>query len=219
MVIDHIFIFSQAQGAEADQLIDFGLTEGSHRVHPGQGTTNRKFYFENFFLEILWVHNEDEMRSSLTEPTKLWKRAQLPSDDSPHQDARFGLCLVNTVATDTIFESSQIYQPAFLPEEMHIDFVAHETAPHLPWTFRLPMKGNTQPKNEPLTHSNYLKRLTKATFGGDPAQMDQEFTRQFDHSAMVNFTAHARPHLWLEFDQHQQGKSQDFEDLGLTIFY
>lgn len=48
MEVDHIFIFSNNQGREADELINFGLTEGSNRVHPGQGTRNRKFYFEIF---------------------------------------------------------------------------------------------------------------------------------------------------------------------------
>jgi len=72
MEIDHIFIFSKNDGKEADKLVEFGLTEGSNRIHPGQGTTNRKFYFENFFLEVLWVIDETEIRSDLTSKTKLW---------------------------------------------------------------------------------------------------------------------------------------------------
>ena len=55
MEINHIILFSKMQGQEADELHNFGLTEGSHRIHPGQGTRNRKFYFANFFLEIVWV--------------------------------------------------------------------------------------------------------------------------------------------------------------------
>src|SRR4051794_34154336 len=58
MDIDHIFIFTDNKGRIADELVSFGLTEGSSRVHQGQGTTNRTFSFENFFLEIVWVHNE-----------------------------------------------------------------------------------------------------------------------------------------------------------------
>ena len=58
MQIDHIFCFTDAPQAAAEELLAFGLTEGSNRVHPGQGTANRKFYFENFFLEILWLQDE-----------------------------------------------------------------------------------------------------------------------------------------------------------------
>ncbi len=52
MNIDHIFIFTDDDGKDADELVDFGLTEGSNRVHVGQGTTNRKFYFDNFFWKF-----------------------------------------------------------------------------------------------------------------------------------------------------------------------
>ena len=58
MEIDHIFIFTDDKGQVADKLVESGFVEGSNRVHIGKGTTNRKFYFKNFFLEILWVHNE-----------------------------------------------------------------------------------------------------------------------------------------------------------------
>jgi Glyoxalase-like domain len=81
MNIDHIFIFTEDHGKVADKLVEFGLTEGSNRVHAGQGTTNRKFYFENFFLEILWVHNQTEIESELTKPTGLWQRADFKSNN------------------------------------------------------------------------------------------------------------------------------------------
>ena len=112
MEIDHIFIFSCANGKEAGHLVEFGLTEGSNRLHLGQGTTNRKFYFDNFFLEILWVVNEKEIQSKLTAKTKLWERSQFETNGS----SRFGLCLVNSSSTDQLFMSSEIYQPP-LPHE------------------------------------------------------------------------------------------------------
>jgi len=33
MTIDHIFIFTDFNGEVADELADFGLTEGSSRIH------------------------------------------------------------------------------------------------------------------------------------------------------------------------------------------
>ncbi|UHG94724.1 VOC family protein [Spirosoma oryzicola] len=73
MEIDHLFVFSANQGQEANELLEFGFVEGSSRVHMGQGTTNRKFYFDNFFLELLWVIDEQEVTSELVAPTKLWE--------------------------------------------------------------------------------------------------------------------------------------------------
>ena len=71
MNIDHIFIFVDSKQS-ADELIDFGLSEGSGNVHKGIGTANRRFFFENFYLEILWVENEGEAQS--VEEIGIWER-------------------------------------------------------------------------------------------------------------------------------------------------
>lgn len=55
--LDHVFIWTAAGAPEADLLRDFGLTEGPPNVHPGQGTANRRFFFHNAMLELLWVHD------------------------------------------------------------------------------------------------------------------------------------------------------------------
>ncbi|MEL6846826.1 MAG: VOC family protein, partial [Bacteroidota bacterium] len=92
MLIDHIFIFSDTEGSEADLLVKAGFAEGSSRIHPGQGTRNRKFYFDNFFLELLWVHDEEEIkRSAKRAHQQLWQRSQ-------HKElglSPLGLCLQN----------------------------------------------------------------------------------------------------------------------------
>lgn len=72
--IDHIFIMVSKGALEADQLIQFGLSEGKLNVHLGQGTSNRLFFFNNFMLELVWVHNLKEARNENTRPTFLWKR-------------------------------------------------------------------------------------------------------------------------------------------------
>lgn len=41
-------------------LKNFGLTEGTSNRHPGQGTANRRFFFKNFFIELLWLENLEE---------------------------------------------------------------------------------------------------------------------------------------------------------------
>jgi len=155
MDIDHIFIFTDDNGKIADDLVQFGLTEGSSRIHVGQGTTNRKFYFDNFFLEVLWVHNEKELKSDITKQTGLWQRADLNSTNSP-----FGLCVVNTAETINLFENAFKYQPAYFPVGLNIDILKNEQNLNLPWTFRLPFKGQKKNKTEPTEHKCRLKKLT-----------------------------------------------------------
>jgi hypothetical protein len=51
--IDHVFILCAEGAPEADAFLAAGLREGSSNTHPGQGTANRRFFFENFYVELL----------------------------------------------------------------------------------------------------------------------------------------------------------------------
>ena len=72
--LDHVFICVDRGAPEAERLIEFGLCEGAPNVHPGQGTANRRFFFQNAMLELLWVEDLQEAQSSRTAPTLLWER-------------------------------------------------------------------------------------------------------------------------------------------------
>jgi len=215
MEIDHIFIFSNTNGSEADKLVEFGFTEGSSRVHPGQGTVNRKFYFDNFFLEILWVHNENEIKSDLILPTKLWERA----DFSKNTYSRLGLCLVNTDDTDVLFSDAIQYQPLYFTAGLAIDVLTNEVNSSLPWTFRLPFKGEKKKTSEPTEHSNNIRCLTKAEFSFSPNNESYNFLQVFDNQTNISFNPQQRHSLILTFDDHRQGKTQIFDDLDLVIMY
>lgn len=99
MKVDHLIIFSNHKGGEADELLEFGLVEGSNRIHPGQGTRNRKFYFGNFFLEIVWITDKTEINSKTTAPIQLWER----SNHNINNFSPFGLCLEKTDDTSELF--------------------------------------------------------------------------------------------------------------------
>ena len=47
--------------------MDFGPDYGSRNVHTGQGTANRRFFFEKSILELIWVR--DATRSTNSSPT------------------------------------------------------------------------------------------------------------------------------------------------------
>lgn len=211
MKLDHIFIFSTSKGSEADELVRFGLTEGSSRVHPGQGTTNRKFYFENFFLEILWVHDPSEIQSQRTRVTKLWERSNFKHNNY----APFGLCLINDDASDQIFTKSSTYQPSYFPEDKKIEFI---TEPQLPWIFRLPFKGAKKATDEPLEHDKKLKKLTKATFQ-TPVVSELTDSLQQLSGGDINFLVADEYHLLIEFDNADSKQECRFDKLPLTIRY
>lgn len=214
MNIDHIFIFADDKGKVADDLVDFGLTEGSNRIHVGQGTTNRKFYFDNFFLEILWVHNANEITSDKTKPMGLWQRAEYKTNHfSP-----FGLCIVNSDDTETIFKNAFKYQPDYFPQGMEIDIIKNEDQSDLPWTFRLPFKEQKKPENEPTKHKNDISILTNAIFEYESISKNT-FLENLKNQDQIKFIESSRHWLNLIFDNGKQGKKQGFEKLKLTIEY
>jgi hypothetical protein len=71
---DHLFIFTDVGEIVADRLVDLGLVEGSRNVHPGQGTANRRFFFHNAMVELLWVHDREETQSERIRRTHLGER-------------------------------------------------------------------------------------------------------------------------------------------------
>lgn len=214
MKIDHLFIFSNQEGKEADDLVNFGLVEGSSRVHQGQGTTNRKFYFQNFFLEVLWVHNQAEIKSELVKPTGLWQRTDKESGFSP-----FGLCLVNTADTNDLFEKAYQYQPNYFSKGMEIDILNNEKAPSLPWTFRLPFKEKKGNPLEPTNHSNGLSELTEAIFEYQNQGEAKSYLTCLKKEHQIKFKPSNRNWLNLKFDGGKQNKQKDFDELKLTIRY
>jgi hypothetical protein len=72
--LDHIIFFCAPGAPEADALLGRGLHEGPGNSHPGQGTVNRRFFFRNVYLELLWVEDFDEAQSAEARPTGLWDR-------------------------------------------------------------------------------------------------------------------------------------------------
>ena len=215
MDIDHIFIFTNDKGKIADELVLLGLTEGSNRIHLGQGTTNRKFYFDNFFLEILWVHNEEELRSEITKPTGLWKRADFNLTNS----SPFGLCIVNTDETERLFKKAFKYQPAYFPVGLNIDILTNEQNLNLPWTFRLPFKGQKKNETEPAEHKCGLRNLTNVEFGIINFNETDEFIQQFVGHEKIKFSSTSTNNLTLTFDDNKNGLTKEFEKLNLKINY
>jgi len=120
--VDHVFICCSIGAAEAESLARAGLTEGSPNVHPGQGTSCRRFFFRNAYLELLWISDVFDASSETTLPTRLLERWRgRESLASP-----FGVALrpaQNPTATPPPFET-WAYRPQYLPPGLSIDMAA-----------------------------------------------------------------------------------------------
>jgi hypothetical protein len=56
-------VFTDQPQEAAARLSAFGLSEGTPNMHPGQGTPCRRFYFQNAYLELVWVSSEVEIQT------------------------------------------------------------------------------------------------------------------------------------------------------------
>lgn len=210
MSINHIFIFTDTPKEAADELLSFGFEEGSSRVHPGQGTRNRKFYFQNFYLELLYVHNESELKSEITAPTKLYERSQYKTINS----SPFGLCLDYDKKDALLFDECLKYKPNYLPPHMEIEVIPNEEKQTLPWVFRwqADIKGGYE--DEPLNPY----QLTKAIFH-TPEDKDIPFIKNISHYEEIEFIKDEKIHLTLELNKNKEAKIRTFEILALSIKY
>ena len=72
--LDHLFICTAPFAPEAEQFRRFGLREAPSNRHPGQGTRNRRFSFQNAMIELVWVHDAREAQDEPARRTLLWER-------------------------------------------------------------------------------------------------------------------------------------------------
>lgn len=156
--IDHIFVFISPETTRLDTLINHGFLEGSGNVHPGQGTSNRRFFFNNFFLEFIWVSSREEATSSLTAPTRLWERSR--SNESGFSP--FGICVKPQSAESTLVNCWE-YHPQYLPKDIAIKIAQGDNYPAEPMFFQTPdmskAKSSRKTKPEPK-NVHELKNLT-----------------------------------------------------------
>ena len=180
--IDHVFICTSVGGSEAQQLIAFGLSEGSRNHHPGQGTANRRFFFENAMLELLWVVKPEEVRSKDVHRLGLWERwSQRNLGACP-----FGICYRPTKdASEPPPFESWTYRPAYAPITIAVSVTSTEQ--NQPLLFYLPYLRRKSP-TEPTKHVNGIHNLSTAVINGPVMELT------FDEGAQ-RFRHDFHPHL------------------------
>jgi Glyoxalase-like domain len=212
IAIDHVFVMCSAGAPEGAALIRAGLTEGSSNTHPGQGTANRRFFFDNAFLELVWVSDADEARSALVAPTRLWERwAERGGRACP-----FGLIFraVNEAA-DPPFPTWS-YHPAYSPAAIELAKGTPLDEPEL-FYFRFPRTPGAL-KTEPRRHALHLRILTGVRIGLPGKGPRSDAAHAVQATGLVTFVP-AEGHLMtLAFDDETQGRSLDLRpELPLVL--
>ncbi len=135
----HVFSFVEPGAPEADALHRAGLKESFRRRHPGQGTANACYCFDNAYLELLWVESAQEIASPPIARTRLAERARWRETGA----SPFGIA-VRTADPDTPLPfATWTFTPPYLPPGLTIPVATASEAPEHPFLFRSP--GHARP--------------------------------------------------------------------------
>jgi hypothetical protein len=107
MKLDHIFVLADPGAAVAERLTGIGLVEGSSNEHPGQGTANRRFFFSNVALELLYMRDVNEAERGPGQRLRFQERVSTPGA-SP-----FGLVMRPDTDSDDPPFNGWRYQPVY----------------------------------------------------------------------------------------------------------
>ncbi len=202
-VLDHLFVLGPLNAPVADRLAALGFEEGLPNTHPGQGTANRRFFFENLMLEFLWIHDPRECQSGAAQRMRLVERL---TRGSP-----FGFCLrpasPNTSAKP--FAGEDVYLP-YLPKGRSVFVGDNVENTHEPLCFFLDFLDGPAPSPQPQDR----RRVTSLTLHGrsSDAPISPTLQQTLDHSSVRQVPTLPRaPLLGLSFERGRSGQNHSFE--------
>lgn len=154
LILDHVFVFVEPGAPEAATLDEAGLRESFRRDHPGQGTTNVCYCFDNAYLELLWETDRAEITSPAIAPTRLAERAQWRDNGA----CPFGIAVRTPSADAPLPFQTWTWDPPFLPDGMVLPVATLSEDANQPFVFRSP--GHTRP--DAWTDGRAGRRQTEA---------------------------------------------------------
>lgn len=189
--IDHVFVMVASLEAAAHKLTEQGLRETYRRQHPGQGTENVCFAFDNLFLELLTVNDPTDAQSPLIKRTGLYARSQWETKPT----CPFGIAWREQKDTPNVSAPTWPFCPPYLPAGLSVPVLTSSDDPHEPFLFQ--GIGSTAPKDWPaerrgnLQHRAGLYDVTAMTLSLPKSITASEGLRSF--ATATDLTIHTSP--------------------------
>ncbi|NEO86573.1 MAG: VOC family protein [Spirulina sp. SIO3F2] len=200
--LDHVFILVEPGAKVADRLLELGFQEGRGNTHPGQGTANRRFYFVNGMLELLWVRDAEEARQGPGRKLQFPERATNPNA-SP-----FGMIFVPN--PDQVSQAAPFpgwhYQPDYFlpPQGFHVGTNAENLME--PLCFYFPFYKPPASQSQPQRNPHKISVVSIATPSTDTTGV-LGLAAQSDRLSIQFASAHG---MEITLDQHRLGRTADF---------
>jgi hypothetical protein len=211
--LDHVFIMTEPGAAAAERLVSLGLVEGSPNVHAGQGTANRRFFFENAMLELLYVTDEATARSALVAPLRLWERSRWRQTHA----SPCGVCLRGAQGDPPPF-TTVAYAPPYLPEGVAIP-IARGTLLVEPLVFVNPLGVRpAEAAREPLEHPLAVREVTSVHVASAGCELPSDPLRAVQRLGAATFGPGDGHLLEITFDGGSRSEEADLRpDLPLVL--
>lgn len=202
--LDHLFICVRRDAPEAEHLARVGLREGRRRTHQGQGTANVCFFFRNAMLELIWVADEEEARSPLVQPTRLWERWRWRETGG----CPFGFCFrpVGESRGPLPF-STWDYAPPYLPEGLSMPIAVNSERSQEPllfvsWLGKRP-DARSEDQRPPMNHRIGCREVTSLHVTLPLRESPSRELRQVQDLGLIGVHIGDEYHVDISFDGEQ----------------
>jgi glyoxalase-like protein len=208
--LDHIIVWTSVGAPEAEILSEWGLTEGTSNIHSGQGTANRRFFFHNAYLELLWVDDVQEAKSKDVLPTRLLERWSGRDQGT----CPYGLCFRpgGRIASMPPFSSWE-YRPPYMPHPHCIHVGTNVDNLREPMLFYLDLvrRPDKMPpaQRQPLEHATGLKEITQVHLESPHGDKPSPELQAVVDSGVVSLGAGRKYLMEIGFDNGEVGQEID----------
>jgi hypothetical protein len=201
--LDHMFVSVRPGAPEVAPLLSCGFVEGERHRHVGQGTASTGVFFENLYVEFIWIEDAVEAESPSIRRTSLAQRA-----DPGQNVVRFGFGLRGTVGVEDPWPfRTWDYRPPYLPNGTVIPMGDNSENLTEPLLFMLPWKSG--PGYECPKHSNGAREVTRVSLTIEQsAEMSPEFGA-FTSLGLVEVEVGEAPLLEIQLDRLRAGDHAD----------
>ena len=212
--LDHVFILVKSEARVADLLIAQGFEEGTQNIHPGHGTSNRRFFFGNGMLEFIWIRDAKEAENG------AGRDLLFPERDTNPAASPFGVILrqkdsVNLETSEMPFDGWS-YQPTYFepPNAFHVG--ANSTNTFEPLCIYVPFSLPKSLVNKGTINSSFaINNLCIHISSADR----NEVLEAVDRADRVSIQ-YGKEHLMeIVFNAHSLGKVADFRPQIPLIMY
>jgi hypothetical protein len=207
--LHHFFILTEPDAPRADLLLAAGIIEGASNDHPGQGTANRRFFFPNAMLEMIFIRDADEARNGAGKRLRIIDR--LEADGA----SPLGLIVRPLGETPDIPFAAWNYHADYLPAGKH--FLVGDNSDLLEEPLcvcsptGLPM---TDPPADTINQELVLTGLVLSV----PVEKPSETLVAFAASGPIKLKSGKPHHMELTFNDSREGLFHDFQpDLPLSV--